>query len=296
MTSTGPASWIDWRTGVTRTDDGTWSETTDLDAAALVKPLCAPLHRPLASPGASYRFGRYGYDGRYGVGTDWQRVPLTIQGCGAAEPTVLDSSITIDPMAQLGSGEVTWVAGNGAGVSAYLPRCDARLSWKDGATAIAHTASSVYVIKIDGGRTFALDRLDLPAGCGGGLTRALTVRAGGKQADVRASAGAWTSARLGGAHVDVLRVLPRPRPRVALTRGRSVALRTDAPARSVRWRIDQGGWHAARPAGRDRTRWSIAAPRLPNPATLSVAAAYATDGKGGASSASFTLHARAAGR
>lgn len=275
-----PASWIDWRTGATRTDDGTPRDTVDLDAPGLTRPLCAPLRRPLAEVGGTARFGSYRYDDGFGVGDVREASPLTIQRCGQAEPTVIDPAGVLDTMAQLGSGAVTWPDGGLTAVWAYLPRCDARLRWGIPDAAIAHTSRSVYVAA--GGE---LRRLDLPAGCAG-LTRQLTVRAAGNRVAPRASAGSWPSARLGGARVEVLRMGVRADVRLALPRGTAVALRADAPARTVRWRLGRGAWRSARRAGAGGARWSLVAPRLPNPATLTVAVAYAAGGH-----ARFTLRA-----
>jgi hypothetical protein len=77
----------------------------------------------------------------------------------------------------------------------------------------------------------------------------------------------------------VLRIVPRAEPSVAVARGARMALRTDAPARTVRWRLDRGRWNAARRGGdRHRSRWQFAGPALPNATTLSIAVTYAAGG------------------
>lgn len=275
-----PSSWIDWQTGRQRLDAAPWTAATDLDAPQLFRPMCQPLERPLVGSAASPdRFGPFQYEEPYGVGGGWAW-PATIQRCGQARTVLLDPASSAESV-QLGDRIVTW---DGGGPRAYLPQCDVRLIWDRRlaslVTALGHTRDAVFV----GHRT--VDRLALPRDCGGGLVRRLTVTAGGRRVGVRAGAGTWTIRGLADAKADVVRVDPRPAPAVAVRRGTMVALRTDAPARTVRWRLDGGRWHAARRLGRDRTRWALRGPAVPNPVRLIVEVRYTAGGH-----ATFALRA-----
>jgi hypothetical protein len=247
--------------------------------------MCAPLRRGLLPVPIGPSFAEITYEKPYGLVVSGSI--LSLQRCGNPDPTMLDSS-TYPAPATFAGGVATW-SGDGAVPRAYLPACDARLTWSQQAARIDQTSGTIYVLREPpdaGPSLFTTSSLRLPQGCGDGLTRHLTVAAGARSLSLRADGGAWKLPALAGARADVLRIVPRAEPSVAVARGARMALRTDAPARTVRWRLDGGRWNAAR-RSRGHTLWQVAGPALPNATRLTVAVRYAAGGH-----ASFTLRAR----
>lgn len=246
--------WFDWRDGVLHRDAPS-RRAVDLDVPGLLRPLCAPLG---AADGAD-RFIPYGYEPPYGIPRPWspgQWIPaaLTIERCGSPRTVVLDRGYNDESEVRrlLVGG---WVAWGGAVTESgrmhvYLPACGTRLTWGV-VRQVAHTARALYaVVRVpaSGGRPERAEvrRMEIPAGCDG-LVRHLRVGSGGRTTAVQAHAGDWRLPALAHAEATALPIEELPTARLRLAASAPLELRTDVPARAVRWRLGDGRWRAATP-------------------------------------------------
>lgn len=260
--------WYDWRRRVLRRDGPTPRRAVDLDLAGLTRPLCAPL----GAPNDGDRFIPFGYEPPYGLPRPWspgQWIPqaLTIERCGSPRTVVLDRGYDDEGEVRrlLAGGWVAWggVVTYSRRMHAYLPACGTRLTW-GAARQVAHTARALYaVVDVPAGiwreAHAEVWRLPIPAGCGG-LVRRLGAAAGGRATDVQAHAGDWRLPALANAEATALPIEQLPTARLRLADGAALELRTDVPARAVRWRLGDGPWRTAT-ARAVATRRATATPR-----------------------------------
>ena len=146
---------------------------------------------------------------------------------------------------------------------------------------MVQTTAGLFTTNISdaGPETWTVRELKLARGCGQLDTPRATFRVGARNVTLNPDAGSWTIPSLAHANADVLRIEPQVAPSARLMRGTPVALRTDAPAHTVRWRLDGGSWHAARSIRRTRTLWRFAAPSVPGPTRLTLSVRYKMGGR-----------------
>jgi uncharacterized protein YndB with AHSA1/START domain len=257
--------YVDRATGARRNDTGAATDVVDLSDPALLRPMCAPLRRPLPERIDSRDpFGRTWYDGETALAVNW--FFLTVQRCGERRPTEIGFG-SEESSPQLSGGKVTWQTGMPGQVVAYLPDCRLRLRWSaPAAKQVAHTDSAVYFTQApDGGRA-TVHRIELPDAC----SAQPGIRVAGSGPTVRLAAAGWTAPRWDGALVDRL-VVPGAAPiRLRPARGR-LTVRTPGPVRRVAWTL--GEQTVATPAtaiGHSRRVWRVVLPRRVRRQTLTL--------------------------
>ncbi|HST38252.1 MAG TPA: hypothetical protein VLK58_02020 [Conexibacter sp.] len=275
--------WLNWRTGELGPQP-TETTATDLDAASLNVPLCAPLRRTPQNGEAHEALPAFDallFDGRDAV-TTGNQTPVTLLRCGSARRLVLapDAEGDLGQSLTFGSGVVSWFRWGGRGSERYLyaPRCGVRLSWTADVSSWVHSSGALYRGATLPDGTHRIDRLALPGCAATKAPAGLRVSGGGRTAAGQLVAGRWSS--VAGSRAELLVRPTGAAPQLRTPRGSTLTLRYATASRAVRWRVGGGAWHTARRTG---GRWRLPAPR----GTVTIAT---TLRNGGATTHRLTIH------
>lgn len=248
----------------------------DLDHAAGVQQLCAPLKRLGADWNASWTFVSSAYAKPYLVTADPNGSDLLLQRCGATTRTAIGPGTG---WFTIGSGVVSVAPSAGADAYAYLPACGMRLTWA-GSMGAAPLRGAVVVTQEAGEagplRPGEIRKVPLDGACARATAaNRLNVSAGRSRVRAAARSVTFADAPTGAGAVQVER-LKTAVPRLRLAAGGRFALATGRAATALRWRAG-GAWKAAARAG---TGWTARAPHLRAERTVTVRVAYRGGGEG----------------
>lgn len=265
----GTLSMVDWRTGAPlpvpreRREDA--AQVLDLDSAAGVQTLCAPLRRTGIEEYDGWFFNPFAYAKPWGVRRQGESARTLLQRCGSARP------ITIAPESwgrmTLASGLVSVTGAADRRGFTYLIGCGLRLTWQLGVTA-THVDGAAILSGREAEGPWEIRRVPLTGACAGARKALrLDVRAAGKAVSAAPRAARWSESSLGATATQVTG-LDKAAPRLRLAAGGTATVASGRAATRVQWRTG-GAWKSARRAGR---RWTIAAPGLRSARTATVRA------------------------
>jgi len=263
---------LNWTTGAVVNE--TKDHVFDLDRPTLLTPICAPV----LAKASTFVSGLH-YQRPFALETT--RSGLELQRCGSTRTALLQPGHPAPLNAtdsDLASGFVTWIVPGAldATLSAYLPKCQAKLTWTvSNLSMVGHVRDGVILSEqFIGGGPWQVRQLSIDGVCARVSSSAqLTIRTSGRRLTGTARSGTLPDAPTG---ADI--ALPRPTKAPAqfsMRAGRAVSLRIVSAARSVRWHVLGSPWALARRKG---AGWTFRAPRTRVTRTLAVSAALTNGG------------------
>lgn len=260
---------VDWRSGavlpVPGEDRGDGAQIADLDSAAGVQTMCAPLRRVGTEEYDGWFFAPFVYAKPWGAWRAPDDAGILLQRCGSPRP--INIGTTVRGEMTVASGLAT-VGGTGdeRGYT-YAIACGLRLTWQAGVTA-GHVDGAAILSGREAEGPWEIRRVPLGGACDSARKALrLDVRAAGKGVRAAPRAARWTESALGATAKQVTG-LAKEAPQLRLAAGGTATVASGRTAARVQWRTG-GAWKNARRAG---SGWTIAAPGLRSARTATVRA------------------------